>query len=80
VKVAPREDIQQLVNLALPGIPLNPMPAAPRQLPFHAGATYFQLETGVELWGKLQNSSAIAFHVAGKFPGLKMTFWAIKGG
>jgi len=82
VKVAPKEDIEKLVNLALLGIALDPLPAAPRQLPFHAGASYFKLQTGGEYWGKLQNSSAIAFHVAGKekFPGLKMTFWAIKGG
>ena len=38
VKIGPVERIGDLVNLQLPGIPLNPLPVAPRQIPFHAGS------------------------------------------
>ena len=49
VKIGPVEDIRDLVNLQLPGIGLKPMPVAPRQLPFHSGFTYFQLDQTVDL-------------------------------
>jgi type VI secretion system protein ImpJ len=81
VKVGPVEEIRNLVNFRLSGIPITPLPAAPRQLPFHAGATYLELERGGEMWTKLATSGAFAFHVANpeELPGLEMVFWAIKG-
>ncbi len=77
-KVGPVERIRELVNLALPGIPLSPLPAAPRQIPFHAGVTYFQLDTSHEFWKQLDQSGGLAFHVSGTYPNLSMAFWAIK--
>lgn len=79
VKVGPVEHIRQLVNLQLPGVALNPLPVAPRQLPYHAGVTYFELDRGSDYWKQLDKSGGFAFHVGGKFPGAKLAFWAIKG-
>jgi len=79
LKVGPQERIDQLVNLALPGIPVAPLPVAPRQLPFHAGFVYFELDQSTKLWAELRNSGGIAMHVAGQFPGLALEFWAIRG-
>lgn len=79
VKVGPVERIRDLVNLALPGIPLHSMPVAPRQIPYHAGFNYFEVERGGELWEQLERSGGLAMHVAGEFPGLELEFWAIKG-
>lgn len=45
-KVGSVEHIRDLVNLQLPGIGLLPMPVAPRQIPYHAGSTYFELDRG----------------------------------
>ena len=68
-----------LVNLALPGVTLTPMPVAPRQIPFHAGANYFELETrNSDLWRQLEASGGVAMHIAGDFPGLDLAFWAIR--
>jgi len=78
VKIGPVEKIRDLVNLHLPGIHLNAMPIAPRELPYHANYHYFQLDTNSELWEQLQRSSGVALHVAGDFPGLRLEFWAIK--
>ena len=51
VKIGPVERIRDLVNLALPGVTLTPLPVAPRQIPFHSGANYFELETrNSDLW------------------------------
>jgi type VI secretion system protein ImpJ len=55
------------------------MPVAPRQIPFHAGFVYFELDQSNELWAQLQNSGGIALHLAGEFPGLSLEFWAIRG-
>jgi type VI secretion system protein ImpJ len=79
LKVGPVEKIRDLVNLALPGVPVQPMPVAPRQIPFHAGFVYFELDQASELWGQLQTSGGVAMHLAGEFPGLALEFWAIRG-
>ncbi|MBN3761816.1 type VI secretion system baseplate subunit TssK [Burkholderia sp. Ac-20365] len=78
VKIGPIERIRDLVNLQLPGIGLRALPVAPRQLPFHAGFTYFELDRGNDLWKQFATSAGMALHVAGDFPGLAMEFWAIR--
>ncbi|MBF8224197.1 type VI secretion system baseplate subunit TssK [Halomonas sp. 328] len=77
-KVASVERIRDLITLQLPGIPLEPLPVAPRELPYHAGYSYFRLNRGDQAWSMLEDGSGFAFHVAGDFPGLEMQFWAIR--
>lgn len=78
IKIGSVEKISDLVNLSLPGIQIVALPVAPRQIPYHAGSVYFQLDRNNELWGQLSESGGIAVHVAGEFPGLQMELWAIK--
>ncbi len=78
VKIGSVEKIRDLVNLSLPGIQLAALPVAPRQIPYHSGFAYFELDRGNELWAQLSESGGIAIHVAGEFPGLQMELWAIK--
>lgn len=78
LKVGPLEKIDDLVNLQLPGIGLRLLPAAPRQLPFHAQRCYLALDSNDELWLQLASSGALAMHVAGAFPGLELQLWAIR--
>jgi type VI secretion system protein ImpJ len=79
VKIGPVERIRDLVNLQLPGIGLRALPVAPRQIPFHAGFNYFELERSGELWKQLERSGGLAMHIAGEFPGIELEFWAIRG-
>ena len=80
VKIGPAERIRDLVGLQLPGVTLRALPVAPRQIPYHAGFTYFELETrGNELWKQLESSGGLAMHIAGDFPGLSLEFWAVRG-
>lgn len=79
IKIGSVENIRDLVNSALPGIPLRALGAAPRQIPFHAGSTYFELDRNSEFWQSLKNSGGFALHVGGEFPDLKLEFWAIRG-
>ncbi|MGG1944077.1 type VI secretion system baseplate subunit TssK [Trinickia sp. NRRL B-1857] len=78
LKIGPLETIDDLVNLQLPGIGLRPLPAAPRQLPFHAQRCYFALDAHDPLWPQLASSGALAMHVAGTLPGLELQLWAIR--
>jgi len=77
-KIGPVEQIRELVNLQLPGIAFRAMPAAPRQIPFHSGYTYFELDKNSELWKQMTQSGGFAIHIGGEFPGLELEFWAIK--
>ena len=77
-KVAPVEQIPQLVKLALPGIALRPLPQAPREIPYHAGFTYFELDRSSEFWKQLETSGGFGMHFGGEFPGLELEFWAIR--
>jgi len=79
-KIGPVEEIRQLVNSALPGITLRPLPVAPRQIPYHAGVVYFELDGDSPYWGKMSTSGGIAVHISGDYPGLKMELWAIRQG
>ena len=78
-KLGPVDKIRDLVNLQLPGIGLRAMPAAPRQLPFHAGYFYFELDrSSGELWKPIEQNGSMAMHIAGDFPGLELELWAIR--
>jgi len=78
-KIASVEHIRQMVNSGLPGIGLRLLPVAPRQIPYHAGFTYFELDRTSEYWQGLQQSGAFAVHISGEFPGLELEFWSIRG-
>ena len=79
-KIGPVEEIRALVNSALPGITLRALPVAPRQIPYHAGVVYFELDRDSPYWRKMTTSGGIAVHVSGEFPGLAMELWAIRVG
>jgi len=79
IKIGSVEVITQLVNTQLPGIQIRPLPVAPRQIPFHAGNVYFELDRANELWASLKQSAGFAIHVGGTIPGLTLEFWAIRG-
>lgn len=78
VKVGPTSKIRDLVNLHLPGIKLNPLPIAPREIPYHAGYNYFEMECSGDLWGEIKSSGAFAMHISGEFPQLELECWAIR--
>ena len=79
VKIGPVENIRELINVALPGIAVRALPVAPRQLPYYAGTTYFELDRSGPYWAALSRSGGIAIHVAGDIPGLEIECWAIRG-
>jgi type VI secretion system protein ImpJ len=79
VKIGAVEQIRELVNSALPGIAVRALPVAPRQIPFYAGASYFELDRNSPHWQHMQSSGGFATHISGDFPNLRLELWAIKG-
>jgi type VI secretion system protein ImpJ len=79
IKIGSVERIKELVNLQLPGIQIRPLPVAPRQIPYHTGNVYFELDRSNKLWAELSASGGFAMHLAGDFPGIQLEFWAIRG-
>lgn len=77
-KITTQAKIQQLVSVQLPGVNLIPLGAAPRQLPYHAGYIYFQLDTNCDEWREIKRNHNVAFHVSGDFPELDMHLWAVR--
>lgn len=77
-KVTTVHKIRELVSVQLPGVALQALSAAPRQLPYHSGYTYFMLDKQSPAWKEILQGNAIAFHVSGEFPGLDIQFWAIR--
>lgn len=78
LKVGAVETIRTLVNNQLPGVGVSTLPVAPREIPYHAGSVYLELDSSSEQWQQLHNSGGFAFHLAGDFPSLKLELWAIR--
>ncbi len=78
-KIAPVEQLKDLIAHQIPGIELQLMSTAPRQIPFHANYVYFSLNQQHESWQYLEKSAALAIHTSGNMPNLKLELWAIKG-
>lgn len=79
VKVGAVEHIRELVNMALTGIAVRALPVAPRDIPFYAGASYFELDRNSPHWQQMQSSGGFAIHLSGEFPNLSIELWAIRG-
>jgi type VI secretion system protein ImpJ len=77
--IASVEAVARLVNDHLPGVPLQALAVVPRQIPFHAGFTYFELDRNSPRFRELRSGGGIAIHVPDSFPGLTMELWAIRG-
>ncbi|WP_404343634.1 type VI secretion system baseplate subunit TssK [Pseudoalteromonas mariniglutinosa] len=78
IKIGSVETIRDLVNNQIPGITINSLPTAPRQVPYHAGFHYFELNKQGEHWKKLHTSGGIALHLSGNYPDLQINLWAIR--
>ena len=79
IKIGPVEQIRELINVALPGIAIRALPVAPRQLPYYAGSSYFELDRSSAYWAALARAGGVAIHIAGEIPGLEVECWAIRG-
>ena len=70
--------MRQIVESALPGVPLRHAPTPPPQLRVLPGYVYFELDRGVPDWRDFATAPALGLHVAGDWPDLKLELWCVK--
>ena len=78
VKIASADKLLELVRLHLPGLDIELLPSAPRQIAFSAGYIYFELKKLGNLWDQVVQSGSLSMHVAGSFPNLQLELWGIR--
>jgi type VI secretion system protein ImpJ len=68
----------QIVNNALPGVPLRHAPTPPPQLRILPGYVYFELDRSAPDWRDFATAPALGLHVAGDWPNLRLELWCVK--
>jgi type VI secretion system protein ImpJ len=77
-KIGPIQKMRQIVDSALPGVPLRHTPTPPPQLRVLPGYVYFELDRGVPDWREFATAPALGLHIAGDWPQLKLELWCVK--
>lgn len=77
-KIASVTKMRQIVESALPGVPLRHTPTPPPQIRVLPGYVYFELDRGVPDWRDFATAPALGLHVAGDWPQLKLELWCVK--
>jgi len=77
-KIGPVQKMRQIVDSALPGVPLRHTPTPPPQLRVLPGYVYFELDRSVPDWRDFATAPALGLHVAGDWANLKLELWCVK--
>jgi type VI secretion system protein ImpJ len=77
-KIGSPNTIVELVKRQIPGVAMTALPQVPREIPFHAGYQYFELDKRGDMWRQIQQVGSLALHAGGNFPGIDFELWAIK--
>lgn len=78
LKIAPLEQIEQLVIHALPGIPIQLLQFAPKEIPHQLDFTYYLISEQCAIELSKTASENIAIYVHGDFPNLVLELWIIR--
>jgi type VI secretion system protein ImpJ len=77
-KIASVQKMKQIVESALPGVPLRHVPTPPPQIRVLPGYVYFELDRSVRDWRDLATAPGLGLHVAGEWPELQLELWCVK--
>jgi len=77
-KIGPVQKMRQIVDSALPGVPLRHTPTPPPQIRVLPGYVYFELDRGVADWREFATAPALGLHVAGDWQRLQLELWCVK--
>ncbi|HWF01035.1 MAG TPA: type VI secretion system baseplate subunit TssK [Caulobacteraceae bacterium] len=70
--------MRQIVESALPSVPLRHAPTPPPQIRVLPGFVYFELDRSAPDWRDFAQAPALGLHVAGDWPDLKLELWCVK--
>lgn len=77
-KIASVQKMRQIVESALPGVPLRHVPTPPPQIRVLPGYVYFELDRSVRDWRDFATAPGLGLHVAGEWPELQLELWCVK--
>lgn len=77
-KVSSPQQLHELVRSHLPGLVLQNLPVPPRQIPYHTGSVYYELTRSGPFWDRILQTGALALHIAGELPELRLELWGIR--
>ncbi|HZL00415.1 MAG TPA: type VI secretion system baseplate subunit TssK [Caulobacteraceae bacterium] len=77
-KIGAVQKMRQIVDSALPGVPLRHTPTPPPQLRVLPGYVYFELDRSAPDWRDFATAPALGLHVAGDWPDLRLELWCVK--
>lgn len=77
-KISSRDRVEQLITMALRGLPLKHTPNPPQDIPIQPGRLYFKLEKAGDHWDVICQSHSISIQVPPEFPGLRMELMGVK--
>lgn len=78
VKIGSVAKMQQLVQAALPGVPLTAIAAPPAQIRAMPHFTYFELDRSSPDWRDFATAPALGLYIAGEWPELQLELWCVK--
>ncbi|WP_374945109.1 type VI secretion system baseplate subunit TssK [Sphingomonas sp.] len=78
VKIGSVAKMQQLVQSALPGVPLTPVGAPPSQIRVMPNYVYFELDRSSPDWRDFATAPALGLHIAGEWPELDLELWCVR--
>ena len=78
VKIGSVAKMQQLVQSALPGVPLTPVGSPPSQIRVMPNYIYFELDRSSPDWKDFATAPALGLHIAGDWPELDLELWAVR--
>ena len=77
-KVGSVQKMRQIVDSALPGVPLRHVPTPPPQIRVLPGYVYFELDRSSPDWRDFATAPALGLHVSGEWPDLRLELWCVK--
>lgn len=78
IKIASPDEINDLIRLQLPGIPIDTIIRLPYNIPFYENTSYFEINHFHDKWESLIHSRSIAMHISDFIPDMKLYLWAMK--
>lgn len=78
VKIGSVAKMQQLVQSALPGVPLTAIAAPPSQIRVMPNYVYFELDRSSPDWREFATAPALGLHIAGDWPELDLELWCVR--
>lgn len=77
IKIAPLGQIKDMVSKGVSGLPIQSLPTAPRQIPYHANFIYFDVGLDHEIWQQVVETNSLAIHIGAAYQDLQVSLWSV---